>query len=96
MQARGAHQVGFELGQTAFGEGGVAAHQAFADHKTEDRVSQEFQLFVIDQLLAVHVLFVDPRSMGESPFQQLALLEHMSQDLFQALQAGAHQFTSSL
>ena len=70
MQARGADQVGLQLGEAAFGKRCEAAHQALTDHEAEDRVSQEFELLVVGGECAVGPLFIDPRFMGERPFEQ--------------------------
>ena len=53
VKPRGAHQVRLQFREPAFRRRSVAAHQAIADHETQNRVAQKLQLFVVAGGLAV-------------------------------------------
>jgi hypothetical protein len=59
VQPGGAHQVGFQLGQAAFGGFRMPLQQLFADQEAQDRVAQKLELLVIAQAI---------RTAGQSPF----------------------------
>lgn len=92
MQSRGAHQVRFELGETALGIRWKTPHQAFAHHEAENRVAQEFELFIIRGGLALGRLFVNPRFVSQRPFEQLPVTKSMTEPLFEGSQLRVHTF----
>ena len=75
-----AHQVRPQFGEFTFAKTGKAMEKFFRRHKSQDRISQEFELFVISYTRAAGG-FQFPRlgAVGQGLFQQLHALEVISQ-----------------
>ena len=81
-----ADKVSFHLGQSAFRPSGIPKYETFTDEKTEDRVAEEFELFVVDGGWVGRFLPKRKRAMRESADQQVPVTESVAKSSFQFLQ----------
>src|SRR5579872_1557118 len=86
--------MSLELGQTAFRRRSKAAHQAFADHESQDGVAQELQLLVIAGRLDLPRLLVHSGFVGKRALEQFPILERVPDDRFENSQVGRHSNAS--
>jgi hypothetical protein len=70
---------------------GIVAHQIGADHKSQDGVAQEFELFVISLGRPGRRLLVDMGSVGQGPLEQLAIAKSVPELSFKIPKIHAHR-----
>jgi hypothetical protein len=74
----------------AFRAGGISLAEISGDDESQHRVAEKFERFVMELTRLVlgsgRDLFVRPRAMRDSPFQQGTVLKLVTEDRFQAVE----------
>lgn len=94
MKMGGAHQMRLHFRETAFRIIGITRHQGFARQKAENRIAQEFELFVVRGRF--RGLLVYSRLVSKRPLKQLPVLELVTENVFDNLELSGDRLVRAM